>query len=58
MRIIKIYESDRLIVILAKSDSSPGDIAETVLGYLYESEEDQPKVYFSYSFLYFKTVVT
>lgn len=40
MRIIKIYESDRLIVVLAKSHSSPGDIAETVLGYLYESEED------------------
>lgn len=40
MRIIKIFEPDRLIVVLAKSHSSPGDIAETVLGYLYESEED------------------
>jgi hypothetical protein len=46
VRIIKIYESDRLIVVLAKSHSSPGDIAETVLGYLYESEEDQPRSLF------------
>ena len=43
IRIIKIYEPDRLIVVLAKSHTSPGDIAETVLGYLYESEEQQPK---------------
>ena len=45
-RIIKIYESERLIVVLAKSHSSPGDIAETVLGYLYESEDEQPKSLF------------
>jgi hypothetical protein len=36
IRIIKIYEPDRLIVVLAKSHTSPGDIAETVLGYLYD----------------------
>ena len=46
VRIIKIYESERLIVELAKSHSSPGDIAETVLGYLYESEDEQPKSLF------------
>jgi hypothetical protein len=46
VRIIKIYESDRLIVVLAKSHLAPGDIAETVLGYLYESEEDQPRSLF------------
>lgn len=46
VRIIKIYESDRLIVVLAKSHSSPGDVAETVLGYLYESEDEQPKSLF------------
>lgn len=46
VRIIKIYESERLIVVLAKSHSSPGDIAETVLGYLYESEDAQPKSLF------------
>jgi hypothetical protein len=28
---------------LAKSHSSPGDIAETVLSYLYESEDELPK---------------
>ena len=43
IRIIKIYEPDRLIVVLAKSHTSPGDIAQTVLGYLYEPEEQQPK---------------
>ena len=46
VRIIQIYESERLIVVLAKSHSSPGDIAETVLGYLYESEDQQPKSLF------------
>jgi hypothetical protein len=46
VRIIKIYESARLIVVLAKSHSSPGDVAETVLGYLYESEDEQPKSLF------------
>ena len=46
VRIIKIYESERLIVVIAKSHSSPGDIAETVLGYLYESEDEQPKSLF------------
>jgi hypothetical protein len=47
VRIIKVYESDHLIVVLAKSHLSPGDIADTVLGYLYESEEDQPRSLFS-----------
>jgi hypothetical protein len=46
IRIIKIYESNRLIVVLAKSHLSAGDIAETVLGYLYESEDEQPKSLF------------
>jgi hypothetical protein len=46
VRIIKIYESERLIVVLAKSHLPAGDIAETVLGYLYESEEEQPKSLF------------
>jgi hypothetical protein len=46
VRVIKIYESERLIVVLAKSHSSPGDIAGTVLGYLYESEDQQPKSLF------------
>jgi hypothetical protein len=46
LRIIKIYESERLIVVLAKSHLSAGDTAETVLGYLYESEDEQPKSLF------------
>lgn len=46
VRIIKIYESERLIVVLAKSHTSPGEIAEKVLGYLYESEDEQPKSLF------------
>jgi hypothetical protein len=46
VRVIKIYELERLIVVLAKSHSSPGDIAETVLGYLYESEDELPRSLF------------
>ena len=46
VRIIKIYESERLIVVLAKSHLSAGDIAQTVLGYLYESEDERPKSLF------------
>ncbi|CAN5200448.1 hypothetical protein BH18THE2_BH18THE2_31180 [soil metagenome] len=46
VRLIKIYESARLIVVLAKSHSSLRDVAETVLGYLYESEDEQPKSLF------------
>jgi hypothetical protein len=41
VRIIKIYESNRMIVVLAKSHTSPGDVAETVIGYLYESDEEE-----------------
>lgn len=46
IRVIKIYEPNRLIVVLAKSHTSPGDVAETVLGYLYESDQDSPKSLF------------
>jgi hypothetical protein len=41
MRVIKIYESNRMIVVLTKSHTSLGDVAETVLGYIYESDEEQ-----------------
>ncbi len=41
IKVIKIHESNRMIVVLAKSHTSPGDVAETVLGYLYESDEEQ-----------------
>ena len=41
VRVLRIYESNRLIVVLAKSHTSPGDVAETVLGYLYESDEEE-----------------
>jgi hypothetical protein len=30
-----------LIVVLAKSHTSPGDVAETVLGYLEDDEQEQ-----------------
>jgi hypothetical protein len=46
VRIIKIYESERLIAVLAKSHLSAGNIAQTVLGYLYESGDEQPKSLF------------
>ena len=41
IKVIKIHESNRMIVVLAKSHTSPGDVAETVLGYLYESDEEE-----------------
>jgi hypothetical protein len=40
IRIIKIYESNRLIVVLAKSHIDPGDVSDSVLGYLHESDDD------------------
>jgi hypothetical protein len=46
IRVIKIYDSNRLIVVLAQSHTSPGEVADTVLGYLYESDEEQPKSLF------------
>jgi hypothetical protein len=46
IRVINIYESNRLIVVLAQSHTSPGEVADTVLGYLYESDEEQPKSLF------------
>jgi hypothetical protein len=42
VRVIKIYESNQLIVILAKSHIDPGDVSQTVLDYLYESDDIQP----------------
>jgi hypothetical protein len=41
VRLIRICESNRLIVVLAKSHTSPGDVAETVLGYLEDDEQEQ-----------------
>ncbi len=41
IRVIRIYETNRLIVVLAKSHTPPGDTADSVLGYLYESNEDE-----------------
>src|SRR5918994_2193417 len=46
IRVIKIYEPNRLIVVLAKSHTSPGDVAGTVLGYLYESDQEPPRSLF------------
>jgi hypothetical protein len=46
IRVIRIYESNRLIVVLVQSNTSPGEVADTVLGYLYESDEEQPKSLF------------
>jgi hypothetical protein len=41
IRVIKIYESNRLIVVLAQSHTSPGEVADTVLGHLYEEEDNE-----------------
>src|SRR5919205_1084284 len=40
IRVIKIYESNHLIVVLAKSHMDPGDVSENVLGYLHELDDD------------------
>lgn len=44
--LFRIYESDHMIVVVAKSDAKLWDMAETLLGYLYDSEEDVPKSLF------------
>ena len=47
IRVIKIYEINRLLVVLSQSHTSPGEVAESVLGYLHENdEEEQPKSLF------------
>ena len=50
IRVIKIYESNCLIVVVAKSYMDPGDVSESVLGYLHESDDDDssqpPQAYF------------
>ena len=43
IRVIKIYESNRLIVVLAQSHTSPGEVADTVLGYLHEEEDNEQR---------------
>ena len=45
VRVIRIYESNRLIVLLAKSHTSPGDVSETVLDYLYEDDRQPPSLF-------------
>jgi hypothetical protein len=41
IRVIKIYEANRLIVVLIKPHTSLGTTADNVLGYLYECNEDE-----------------
>jgi predicted DNA binding protein len=41
IRVIRIYEANRLIVVVAKCRTLPGDITDTVLGYIYESNEEE-----------------
>ena len=41
IRVIRIYEENRLIVVLAKCHTPPGDTADTVLGYIYESNKEE-----------------
>jgi hypothetical protein len=41
IRVIKIYEVNRLIVVLTKPHTSLGTTADTVLGYVYECNEDE-----------------
>jgi hypothetical protein len=41
IRVIKIYENNLLIVVLTKSHTSLGTTADSVLGYVYECNEDE-----------------
>jgi hypothetical protein len=41
IRVIRVYEANRLIVVLAKCHTPPGETADTVLGYIYESKEEE-----------------
>jgi hypothetical protein len=41
IRAIKIYEDDLLIVVLARSHTPLGTTADSVLGYVYECNEDK-----------------
>ncbi|HJT48903.1 MAG TPA: hypothetical protein VJ729_12040 [Nitrososphaeraceae archaeon] len=41
IRVIKIYEASHLIVVLTKPHTSLGTTADTVLGYVYECNEDE-----------------
>jgi hypothetical protein len=41
IRVIRIHEANRLIVVLAKSHTPLGDTADTVLGYVYECNEEK-----------------
>jgi hypothetical protein len=46
IRLFRIYELDYLIIIVTVSSAKLGHMAETILGYLYDSEEDTPKSLF------------
>jgi hypothetical protein len=41
IRVIRVYETNCVIVVLAKSHTKPGDTADAVLGYLYECNDDE-----------------
>jgi hypothetical protein len=41
IRVIKIYEANRLIAVLTRPHTSLGTTADTVLGYVYECNEDE-----------------
>lgn len=41
IRVIKIYENNLLIVVLTKSHTPLGTTADSVLGYVYECNEDE-----------------
>jgi hypothetical protein len=46
VKVTKIYEKNRLIVILSRSHISPSDVVQTVLDYLYESDKQEPPCLF------------
>ena len=46
IRILQIFEKDKIVVVLIKSNTSLDETVDNILGYYYEEEEDIPKSLF------------
>lgn len=46
IRILQIFEKDKIVVVLIKSNTSLDETVDNILGYYYEEEDDIPKSLF------------
>ena len=46
IRILQIFENDKIVVVLIKSNTSLDETVDNILGYYYEEEDDIPKSLF------------